>query len=234
MGDPVGAARHVREPLAPRRHVADRRAVRRRPRRGQPEPGRPRLLRRLDADLHARRRWPRRSGWRSAPRPGEARLREVVTRPASRASAARRRPRSTSSSRRGRDRATGARRRAAPRRSGHRLGCERRVHEPGADLRRERGEGQSLPVSDQRPGRHGADHRGQRLAERDQPPAPGGRRHPAPGAQRQDLDRGVRRAGAARASRWRSRPTTSAREARRSRWPSPARRATPRPASRAA
>ena len=35
------------------RHVDDRRAVRRRPRRGQPQPGRPRLLRGLDAALHA-------------------------------------------------------------------------------------------------------------------------------------------------------------------------------------
>ena len=36
-----------------RRHVDDRRAARRRPRRGQPQPGRPRLLRVLDAALHA-------------------------------------------------------------------------------------------------------------------------------------------------------------------------------------
>ena len=34
------ARRHVRETLAPRRHLDDRRAVRRRPRRGQPQPGR--------------------------------------------------------------------------------------------------------------------------------------------------------------------------------------------------
>ncbi len=36
-----------------RGELDDRRAVRRRSRRGEPEPGRPRLLRRLDADLHA-------------------------------------------------------------------------------------------------------------------------------------------------------------------------------------
>ncbi len=37
-----------------RRHLDDRRAVRRRPPRGQPQPGRARLLRRIDARLHAR------------------------------------------------------------------------------------------------------------------------------------------------------------------------------------
>ena len=53
MGDPVGAARHVLERADAGRHVDDRRAVRGRPRRGQPEPGRPRLLRSVDAALHA-------------------------------------------------------------------------------------------------------------------------------------------------------------------------------------
>ena len=53
MGDPVGAARKVRELLAPGRDVDDRRAGRGRPRRGQPQPRRPRLLRLLDAALHA-------------------------------------------------------------------------------------------------------------------------------------------------------------------------------------
>ena len=53
-GRPRGAARHIRETLGRRRHVADRRAVRRRQRGGQPEPGRARLLRGLDAGLHAR------------------------------------------------------------------------------------------------------------------------------------------------------------------------------------
>ena len=37
----------------PRRHVDDRRAVRQRPSRGEPQPGRARFLRRLDGDLHA-------------------------------------------------------------------------------------------------------------------------------------------------------------------------------------
>ena len=71
----------------PGRHVDDRRAVRGRPRRGQPEPGRARLLRGLDAALHAgvavaggraRARRPGRRG--AAPR--------RASRPASRASAA--------------------------------------------------------------------------------------------------------------------------------------------------
>ena len=52
-----------------RRHLDDRRAERRRQRRGQPQPGRPGLLRRLDDDLHARLPVDRRSGSRSAPRP---------------------------------------------------------------------------------------------------------------------------------------------------------------------
>ena len=69
MGDPVGAARHVRQSLARRRHLDDRRAGGRRPRRGQPQPGRAGLLRLLDAAVHARRRCRRRSGWRSARRP---------------------------------------------------------------------------------------------------------------------------------------------------------------------
>ena len=47
-----------RAPRAPdarrRRHVDDRRADGRRPRRGQPQPGRPRVLRLLDVALHAR------------------------------------------------------------------------------------------------------------------------------------------------------------------------------------
>ena len=54
MGDPAGAARHVRSTLAGRRHVDDRRAGRGRPRRGQPQPRRARVLRLLDAALHAR------------------------------------------------------------------------------------------------------------------------------------------------------------------------------------
>ena len=87
-----------------RRHVADRRAVRRRPRRGQPEPGRPRLLRRLDAASARPRRSPRTSGSRSAPRPARRGCATSSPRAASRASAAPPRRRSTSCSRRGRDR----------------------------------------------------------------------------------------------------------------------------------
>ena len=51
-----------------RRHLDDRRADGRRPRRRQPQPGRPRLLRLLDAAVHARRRSRRTSGSRSARR----------------------------------------------------------------------------------------------------------------------------------------------------------------------
>ena len=73
MGDPVGAAAPHPRSARRRRHVADRRAVRRRHGRGEPEPGRPRLLRRLDARLHARvalaggRPRARRPGGRGAP-----------------------------------------------------------------------------------------------------------------------------------------------------------------------
>ena len=106
MGDPVGAARHVREALAAGRHVADRRAVRRRPRRGQPQPGRPRLLRGLDAALHARVARRRRSGSRSARRPARRGCARSSPPAASRASAAPPRRRSTWCSRRGRDRSS--------------------------------------------------------------------------------------------------------------------------------
>ena len=53
MGDPVGAARHVHELLAARRDLDDRRAAARGPDRGQPQPGRARVLRVLDAAVHA-------------------------------------------------------------------------------------------------------------------------------------------------------------------------------------
>ena len=79
MGDPVGASTHIHDTLAARRHLDDRRALRRRPRRGQPQPGRPRLLRRLDDDLHPGVAGPggrpgaRRPGRREAPRRGDRR-----------------------------------------------------------------------------------------------------------------------------------------------------------------
>ena len=97
-----GAAAHVREALAPRRHLDAGRAVRRRPRRGQPQPGRPGLL-----------RAPRRmictpgvagpGGGPGARRPGRrgAPARGAHARPASRASAAPPRRRSTWCSRPG-------------------------------------------------------------------------------------------------------------------------------------
>ena len=53
MGDPVGAARHVRESLAPGRGVDARGALRQRPAGGQPQPGRATLLLGVDAPLHA-------------------------------------------------------------------------------------------------------------------------------------------------------------------------------------
>ena len=103
MGDPVGAARHVRESLAPDGTLDDRRAGRRRPRRGQPEPGRPRLLRVLDAALHAvlavpgGRAGARRAG-RRGPDPRRRHERRVHPVPPRRP-----RRRSTSCSRRARD-----------------------------------------------------------------------------------------------------------------------------------
>ena len=76
MGDPVGAARPRARDARRRRHVADRRAVRERPARGQPQPGRPDLLRGLDAAVHARVAVAgRRAGARRAGRRGAARAR---------------------------------------------------------------------------------------------------------------------------------------------------------------
>ena len=72
MGDPAGASRHVLTTLAPDGRLDDRRAVRGRSRRGEPEPRRPRVLRGLDADVHAvlaragSRNRARRAGRRSA------------------------------------------------------------------------------------------------------------------------------------------------------------------------
>ena len=54
MGDPVGAAAPRPRGDRRRRHLDDRRAEGRRPGRGQPQPGRPRLLRLLDVAVHAR------------------------------------------------------------------------------------------------------------------------------------------------------------------------------------
>ena len=82
-------ARHARA----RRHLDDRRALRRRPRRGQPQPGRPRLLRLLDAALHARLALPgrrprarragraRRACAKSSPRRGFTRFRRATETP---------------------------------------------------------------------------------------------------------------------------------------------------------
>ena len=78
MGDPVGAARHVRDDDRRRRHLDDRRAGRRRPGRGQPEPGRPGLLRVLDAAVHAGLAVPA-GGLALGTQAGPARIREVVT-----------------------------------------------------------------------------------------------------------------------------------------------------------
>ena len=76
MEDPVGAARHARETLAQGRHLADRRAVRERQGRGEPQPGRARLL--LGVDDAVRAALARASGPALGAQAGEARLREVV------------------------------------------------------------------------------------------------------------------------------------------------------------
>ena len=95
MGDPVGAARHVRQSLAPDGTLHARRAVRERPGRGQPEPGRPRSSTRCRRWSARRRRSSQEVGLALGAQAGEGRLRDVLRRPASRASGARRRRRST-------------------------------------------------------------------------------------------------------------------------------------------
>ena len=90
---------HVRKTLAAGRHLDDRRAVRRRPRRGQPQPGRPRLLRGLDLASARPPRSRRRSASPSAPRPARRACADRRRAAASPASAAPPRRRSTSCSR---------------------------------------------------------------------------------------------------------------------------------------
>ena len=104
MGDPVGAARHVRSDAQARRHLDDRRADGRRPRRGQLQPGRPRVLRRSRRCCARPRRCRRRSGSRSARRPARRGSATSSRRAASPVSAGRPRRRSTSCSRRVLDR----------------------------------------------------------------------------------------------------------------------------------
>ena len=53
MGDPVGIGSHVRKSIGARRDVDARRAVRERPPRGQPEPGRSSVLRGVHDAVHA-------------------------------------------------------------------------------------------------------------------------------------------------------------------------------------
>ncbi len=108
MGDPVGASRHVLSTLQLGRHLDDRRAQRRRPHRGQLQPGRPRLLRVLDSAVHARPRCRRTSVSRWGRRPVRRGSATSCGPAGSPASAARRRRRSTSCSRRGRDHAPAA------------------------------------------------------------------------------------------------------------------------------
>ena len=83
--------------------MADRRAVRRRQGRGQPQPGRPRLLRRLDAGLHARLAVAGGRPRRSARRPARRGCATSSPPAASRASGARPRRPSTSCSKRVRE-----------------------------------------------------------------------------------------------------------------------------------
>ncbi len=99
-----GRRRQARAPGArARRHVDDRRAVRRRPRRGEPQPGRPRLLLGVDAALHAGLARAR-SAWRSAHRPARRGCATSSSQGGFSASGARPRRRSTSCSKRVRDR----------------------------------------------------------------------------------------------------------------------------------
>ena len=71
MGDPVGAARQVRRDARAGRDVDDRRADGGRPRRGQPQPGRDASSTGSRRCSARRRRCARRSGSRSARRPGK-------------------------------------------------------------------------------------------------------------------------------------------------------------------
>ena len=95
---PRGTSRVARR----RRHLAARRAVRQRPRGGQPQPGRPRLLRRRRSSAR-RPRCRRRSASRSARRPARRGCATWSPRRVHAASAARPRRRSTSCSRRVRE-----------------------------------------------------------------------------------------------------------------------------------
>ena len=99
MGDPLGAARHVREALAAGRHLDDRRAGRRRHRRGQPQPGRPASTTASRRSSACPTRCPSPAATRSAPRPARRRSARSSPTPASPGSAGPRRPRSTSSTR---------------------------------------------------------------------------------------------------------------------------------------
>jgi hypothetical protein len=76
MGGPAGAARA--RVARGRRDVDDRRAGRARPRRGQAQPGRARLLLLLDAALHAGVA-SQEVGLALGAQAGEARIRDVVT-----------------------------------------------------------------------------------------------------------------------------------------------------------
>ncbi len=78
MGDPVAAAQHIRQALAPDGTWLLVEPFAGDTRRGEPQPRRPRLLRRLDARLHARVDVPGgRAGARCPGRRGA--LRDVVT-----------------------------------------------------------------------------------------------------------------------------------------------------------
>ena len=68
MGDPLGAARHIRAALAADGTWMIVEPRGRRHRRGQPQPGRPGLLRLLHVPLRAQRPLPARRLQRSAPR----------------------------------------------------------------------------------------------------------------------------------------------------------------------
>ena len=106
-GRPAGRGQARAQLAGTRRQLADRRAGRRRQRRGEPQPGGPGLLQLLDAavraqrDVAARRLRPRRAGRRAGDPPGRAPT------PASPGSAGSRRRRSTWCTRHGSDGAAG-------------------------------------------------------------------------------------------------------------------------------
>ena len=136
MGDPVGAARHVRGTLTP-----DGTWMIVEPKAGDRVEENLNPVGRayygvLHPAVHARRRCPRRSGWRSAPRPARRGSGTSSPRPASPGSAGSPRPRSTSCSRPGRNCAPRRYRSTSRRLPGPRAGCGSTSRRTGPASRR--------------------------------------------------------------------------------------------------